>query len=126
MSVAARIVDLHPQTLRNYENLGLIAPIRTEGKQRLYSEGDIERLRLICRLTNVLGVNLAGVEVILNMTEQIQELRDELARREEELLAELEELRRSLVGADRSRLVPFVPHPPSEAGDADMDRAGEA
>lgn len=126
ISVAARIVNLHPQTLRHYENLGLVAPMRTEGKQRLYSERDIERLRLICRLTDELGVNLAGVEVILNMTEQIQQLREEMARREEELQVEIEELRRLLALSNRSQVVPFMPPLPSEASDIGNSWAGEA
>ncbi|MGQ9554274.1 MAG: heat shock protein transcriptional repressor HspR [Anaerolineae bacterium] len=126
ISVAARIVNLHPQTLRHYENLGLVTPMRTEGKQRLYSERDIERLRLICRLTDELGVNLAGVEVILNMTEQIQQLREEMARREEELQVEIEELRRLLALSHRSQVVPFMPPLPSEASDIGNGWADEA
>ena len=125
ISVAARIVNLHPQTLRHYENLGLVTPTRTEGKQRLYSERDIERLKLICRLTDDLGVNLAGVEVILNMTEQIQQLREEMIRREEELQAEIEELRRLLALANRSQVVPFMPPLPAEASDVGSSWADE-
>ena len=78
ISVAARLVDLHPQTLRNYEEEGLVVPERSEGGFRLYSARDVERLSKIGRLTNDLGVNLAGVHVILNLTEQIEALQAEV------------------------------------------------
>jgi len=84
ISVAAQLVNLHPQTLRHYEKLGLISPHRSEGARRLYSPRDIERLRKITRLTNDLGVNLAGVEVILNMAEQIAEMQVEMERMQAE------------------------------------------
>lgn len=71
ISIAARIVNMHPQTLRYYERAGLIEPTRTRGKIRLYSQRDIERLQLIQRLVNDLGVNLAGVEVIISLTERL-------------------------------------------------------
>lgn len=115
ISVVSRMVDLHPQTLRHYENLGLVKPSRSGGNRRLYSEHDLERLRLICRLTNDLGVNLAGVEVILNLTEQIETLRDEMQRREEELQAEVQRLSLLLSRQSRSMLTPFMPPlPPGE------------
>jgi MerR family transcriptional regulator/heat shock protein HspR len=79
IGVVARMVDLHPQTLRNYEELGLVVPRRTEGNRRLYSPAEVERLRKINRLTQELGVNLAGVEVILHMAEQIESLQMEVA-----------------------------------------------
>src|SRR5947208_16940386 len=65
ISIAAELVGMHPQTLRIYENKGLVSPKRTRGNTRLYSEADLERLRLIQRLTTELGLNLAGVEVVL-------------------------------------------------------------
>ena len=74
ISVAAKLVRLHPQTLRYYDRIGLIRPTRTAGRIRLYSQRNIEKLRKIARLTEDLGVNLAGVEVILNMSERIEEL----------------------------------------------------
>ena len=80
ISVAASILEVHPQTLRYYERAGLVQPSRSRGNIRLYSQRDIERLRLIQRLMDDLGVNLAGVEVILNMTERIKELEQEVAR----------------------------------------------
>ncbi|MDR3346213.1 MAG: MerR family transcriptional regulator, partial [Campylobacteraceae bacterium] len=65
---------IHPQTLRQYEREGLVAPSRTEGKMRLYSQMDIERIKLILRLTRELGVNLAGVDVVLQLKEKMDEL----------------------------------------------------
>lgn len=78
ISVVSRMVNLHPQTLRYYERVGLIVPARSAGNVRLYSPNDIERLRKICRLTDELGVNLAGVEVIMRLTDTIQQLQSEL------------------------------------------------
>lgn len=78
ISVAARMVNLHPQTLRHYERIGLVEPARTEGGMRMYSQQDIEQLKKIAGLIEDLGVNLAGVEVILNMSKQIEELQQEI------------------------------------------------
>jgi len=72
ISVAARLVEMHPQTLRYYERAGLVKPKRSRGSIRLYSQRDIDRLRKIARLVDELGVNLAGVEVILNLTEKLE------------------------------------------------------
>src|SRR5512146_1556309 len=80
ISIAAQILEIHPQTLRYYERAGLVQPSRSRGNIRLYSQSDIERLRLIQRLMDDLGVNLAGVEVIINMTQRIEELEAEVAR----------------------------------------------
>lgn len=74
ISIAARLVEMHPQTLRYYERAGLVKPTRSRGRIRLYSQRDIERLRKIARLVDDLGVNLAGVEVILHLTEKLQTL----------------------------------------------------
>jgi MerR family transcriptional regulator, heat shock protein HspR len=79
ISIAAKMVEMHPQTLRLYERMGLIKPARS-GSNRLYSDEDIERLRQIQRLTQEMGVNLAGVEVILNLLEKIDALQAELER----------------------------------------------
>ncbi|WP_395089458.1 chaperone modulator CbpM [Armatimonas sp.] len=87
ISIAARLVRIekpeepaiHPQTLRMYERLGLVTPMRV-GKNRLYSEKDIERVRQIQRLTQEMGVNLAGVEVILGLLEQLEELQAQIER----------------------------------------------
>lgn len=77
ISVAAELVSMHPQTLRLYERVGLMKPAR-RGSNRLYSERDIDRLRQIQRLTQDMGVNLAGVEIILNLLQQVNELQQEL------------------------------------------------
>ena len=79
ISVVAEMFNIHPQTLRTYEREGLIRPSRSQGNTRLYSQDDLERIELILRLTNELGVNLAGVEVILNMRERMEQTRKEMA-----------------------------------------------
>lgn len=96
ISVAARLVEMHPQTLRYYERAGLLKPIRSSGKIRLYSQREIERLRKIARLTNELGVNLAGVEIIMDLTERLENLQVEMRERETELREEIDRLRREL------------------------------
>ncbi|ANE32377.1 putative heat shock protein HspR [Campylobacter hyointestinalis] len=73
ISVVAKVLSIHPQTLRQYEREGLVEPSRTGGKMRLYSEKDLDRIKMILRLTRDLGVNLAGVDVILRLKEQIEE-----------------------------------------------------
>jgi MerR family transcriptional regulator, heat shock protein HspR len=85
ISVAAELVGMHPQTLRIYEAKGLVRPQRTAGNTRLYSESDLERLRLIQRLTTELGLNLAGVERVLALEDELQRLRVRLARTEREM-----------------------------------------
>ena len=75
ISVAARLVKMHPQTLRKYEREGLIEPSRTQGNLRLYSDRDIERLRQVKYLVEELGLNLAGVQIVLDMTRRLRELR---------------------------------------------------
>ncbi|MGC8783074.1 MAG: heat shock protein transcriptional repressor HspR [Armatimonadota bacterium] len=88
ISVAARLCDMHPQTLRMYERMGLIRPKRINRKNRLYSEADIERLRQIQRLTRDLGVNLAGVEIILDLLDRVEKLQQEI----ETLHAQMEQM----------------------------------
>src|SRR5919199_21495 len=85
ISVAARVLNVHPQTLRYYERAGLIQPSRSKGNIRLYSTRDIERAQQIKRLIEDLGVNLAGVEVIIRLTEKLRDLE----RENEALRAEL-------------------------------------
>ena len=89
ISVVAKVLKIHPQTLRQYEREGLVTPSRTEGKMRLYSQKDIDRIKMILRLTRELGVNLAGVDIILRLKEQIEEMEREI----EELRDELNECR---------------------------------
>ncbi len=95
ISIAARLVGLHQQTLRYYERAGFIRPHRTGGNIRMYSNADIRRIRQAQRLIDELGVNLAGVEVVLRMSDQLRELRAEL----DEARAELELLRRARLPA---------------------------
>jgi len=78
ISVVAKVLNIHPQTLRQYEREGLISPSRTEGKTRLYSQKDIDRIKTILRLTRELGVNLAGVDIILRLKEQMEEMEREI------------------------------------------------
>jgi MerR family transcriptional regulator, heat shock protein HspR len=75
ISMAARLLDMHPQTLRKYERLGLVRPTRTVGSMRVYSEDELERLRLIKHLVDEVGVNLAGVQRLLAIAESVQRLR---------------------------------------------------
>jgi MerR family transcriptional regulator, heat shock protein HspR len=95
ISVAADLVGMHPQTLRLYESKGLVRPGRTAGGTRLYSENDLERLRLIQRLTTELGLNLAGVEHVLRLQDELNRMRSRMERMERELRAEIAEVHRS-------------------------------
>lgn len=78
ISAVAEILDIHPQTLRQYEREGLITPSRTNGKIRLYSQKDIDHIKYVLTLTRKLGVNLAGVDVILQLNERIASLEEEI------------------------------------------------
>jgi MerR family transcriptional regulator, heat shock protein HspR len=108
ISVAAELVGMHPQTLRMYEQKGLVTPKRTAGNTRLYSEADLERLRLIQRLTTELGLNLAGVEAVLDLEEQLQRMQRQLERLEREMREAIQQVhrqyRRELVLYDPTRL----------------------
>jgi len=75
ISVAARMLDMHPQTLRKYERLGLVRPLRTLGSMRVYSRDELERLRVIKQLVDEDGINLAGVQRLLSIAEAVQRLR---------------------------------------------------
>ena len=89
ISVAARMVGMHAQTLRYYERAGIIEPSRSRGRIRLYSPADIARLRQIQRLISELGVNLAGAEIILRLNDRIREMDEEMGR----IRAEMQRLR---------------------------------
>ncbi|MFN8006466.1 MAG: helix-turn-helix transcriptional regulator [Terriglobia bacterium] len=78
ISNVAKTYDVHPQTLRLYERQGLLKPSRSEGNTRLYTDEDLKRLELILNLTRDLGVNLAGVEIILNMRARVEEMQKEM------------------------------------------------
>jgi MerR family transcriptional regulator, heat shock protein HspR len=105
ISVAADLVGMHPQTLRIYESKGLIRPKRTAGNTRLYSEADVERLRLIQQLTNELGLNLAGVEQVLELQDELARMRRRLARMEREMREAVSRVHRQY----RRDLVPWKP-----------------
>ena len=112
ISVAAELAGMHPQTLRIYETRGLITPKRSSGNTRLYSQEDVDRLRRIQELTSEMGMNLAGVERVFEleqemarMTERMQRLQREAERMEREMLEEIERVRRSF----RFELVPYEP-----------------
>ena len=103
ISMAARILGMHPQTLRKYERLGLVQPTRTIGSMRLYSRDELERLRLIKRLVDDAGINLAGVQRLLSIADVVQRLRplmreETLSARDtrRRLMQELDELSRML------------------------------
>ncbi|TML34380.1 MAG: MerR family transcriptional regulator [Actinobacteria bacterium] len=108
ISVAADLVGMHPQTLRMYEQKGLVQPQRTAGNTRLYSEADLERLRLIQRLTGELGLNLAGVEAVLGLEEQLQRMHSRMERLEREMHEAIQQVhkqyRRDLVLYDPAQL----------------------
>jgi len=105
ISVAADLVGMHPQTLRIYESKGLIRPKRTAGNTRLYSEADVERLRLIQQLTNELGLNLAGVEQVLRLEDELRRMRRRLDRMERQMREAINEVHRRY----RRELVPWRP-----------------
>ena len=103
ISVAARMLGMHPQTLRKYERLGLVRPTRTIGSMRLYSRDELERLKIIKRLVDDAGINLAGIQRLLSISEIVQRIRpltrdEALAARDgrRRLLQELDELSRML------------------------------
>jgi len=125
ISVAAELAEMHPQTLRMYEARGLIAPQRSPKNTRLYSYRDVERLRRIQRMTVEDGLNLAGVETVLELEAQLERTRAELGRMrertaelEQRMIDEVERVKRSL----RAEIVPYGAYetpgmaPPTEAG----------
>lgn len=106
ISVVAEMVSVHPQTLRLYEREGLIRPQRTSRQTRLYSESDVERLKSIMNLTQDMGVNLAGVEIILRMREQMEEMQAVI----EELLKRLyEKIQQRFTENDYREMASLVP-----------------
>ena len=101
ISVAAELAGMHPQTLRTYETKGLVRPKRTPGGTRLYSEADVERLRIIQRLTTELGLNLAGVELVLRLEDELRRAQTQIDLLQTKLRDEVENVhkhyRRDLV-----------------------------
>ena len=126
ISVAAELAEMHPQTLRMYEARGLITPKRSPKNTRLYSQQDVERLRRIQEMTVEGGLNLAGVETVLELEGQLKRARGELgrmreraARLEQEMLEEVERVRRSM----RAEIVPYGAYEAEGiGGDAPKDR----
>jgi MerR family transcriptional regulator, heat shock protein HspR len=112
ISVAAELAGMHPQTLRIYESRGLIQPKRSAKNTRLYSQEDVDRLRRIQELTNEMGMNLAGVEKVFELEEEIERMRKRMRqlekqaeKLEQEMAAELDKVRRSF----KRELVPYQP-----------------
>ena len=137
ISVAAELAEMHPQTLRMYEARGLIAPQRSPKNTRLYSYRDVERLRRIQRMTVQEGLNLAGVETVLELEAQLERTRAELGRMrertaelEQRMIDEVERVKRSL----RAEIVPYGAYethgmsPPTEAGPVNIpvERSSDA
>jgi MerR family transcriptional regulator/heat shock protein HspR len=117
ISVAAELAEMHPQTLRMYEARGLITPKRSPRNTRLYSQADVELLRRIQRMTSEEGLNLAGVETVLELEQRLERMRSEMARMrkratemESKMTEELERLRRSIGG----ELVPYGAYEPEK------------
>lgn len=98
IGVAAQLCGVHPQTLRQYERLGLVIPSRAGAKNRLYSENDIERVRRIQRLTQGMGVNLAGVEIIIKLLDEMDEQRRDFERQVTDYVQETERFVQEMVG----------------------------
>ncbi len=101
ISVVAKILNIHPQTLRQYEREGLIEPGRTMGKMRLYSQKDIDRIKMILRLTRDLGVNLAGVDIILRLKDKLDSMDKEL-----------EDLKNEIINLRQNNTTKTHPKPP--------------
>lgn len=113
ISVAAELVGMHPQTLRIYEQKGLVRPKRTAGNTRLYSDEDVDRLRLIQRLTSEIGLNLAGVERVLHLEDEIARMHRRLERMEREMREAIEQVHRSY---RRDLVIYKPPQPPATRG----------
>jgi MerR family transcriptional regulator/heat shock protein HspR len=112
ISIAAELVGMHPQTLRIYENKGLINPKRTRGNTRVYSEADLERLRLIQRLTTELGLNLAGVEIVLRLEDELRKAHRQIERLQRQAREEVQKVHKQY----RRDLVLYEPPRPAQAG----------
>jgi MerR family transcriptional regulator/heat shock protein HspR len=108
ISAIAEQFQVHPQTLRLYEREGLLKPSRSEGNTRLYTEDDVERLEVILKLTRDLGVNLAGVEIILNMREKMEEMQRQIEEFVSTLNTEITQRGRSSVPESSHSLIPVL------------------
>lgn len=108
ISAVADQYQIHPQTLRLYEREGLLAPSRSEGNTRLYTDRDLERLEVILKLTRELGVNLAGVEIILNMREKMEAMQGQIETFVKDLNQELMQHRPAPRAESTQSLIPLV------------------
>jgi MerR family transcriptional regulator, heat shock protein HspR len=111
ISAVAEQFEIHPQTLRLYEREGLLRPSRSEGNTRLYTDGDIQRLEVILHLTRDLGVNLAGVEIILNMREKMSEMQRQMENFVSTLNSEFAARTRAAEPAKQNSLIPVIAFP---------------
>ncbi len=116
ISAVAEQYEIHPQTLRLYEREGLLKPSRSEGNTRLYTDDDLERLEVILHLTRDLGVNLAGVEIILNMREKMAEMQSQIEEFVATLNRELASRVRPEPRGERNALLPMVRVPSARSG----------
>jgi MerR family transcriptional regulator, heat shock protein HspR len=108
ISAVAEQYQIHPQTLRLYEREGLLKPSRSEGNTRLYTDDDLERLEVILKLTRDLGVNLAGVEIILNMREKMAEMQRQIENFVSSLNTEITQRARPVVSESLNSLIPVI------------------
>src|SRR5438045_499810 len=113
ISAVAEQYQIHPQTLRLYEREGLLAPSRSDGNTRLYTDEDLERLEVILKLTRELGVNLAGVEIILNMREKMEAMQNQIEQFVSTLNQELASRRRPVQDENKRSLIPVIHMTPS-------------
>jgi MerR family transcriptional regulator/heat shock protein HspR len=108
ISAVADQYQIHPQTLRLYEREGLLKPSRSDGNTRLYTDGDLERLEVILKLTRDLGVNLAGVEIILNMREKMEEMQRQIGQFVSSLNTEITQRSRPGTAEPGNSLIPVI------------------
>lgn len=108
ISAVAEQYQIHPQTLRLYEREGLLKPSRSDGNTRLYTDDDLERLEVILKLTRDLGVNLAGVEIILNMRERMAEMQRQIQTFVSSLNAEISQRSRPAASEQTNSLIPVI------------------
>ena len=108
ISAVAEQYQIHPQTLRLYEREGLLKPSRSEGNTRLYTDQDLERLEVILKLTRDLGVNLAGVEIILNMRERMEEMQRQIGQFVTSLNTEINQRARPMAARPGNSLIPVL------------------
>jgi MerR family transcriptional regulator/heat shock protein HspR len=118
ISAVAEQYEIHPQTLRLYEREGLLKPSRSEGNTRLYTDDDLERLEVILHLTRDLGVNLAGVEIILNMREKMAEMQRQIQEFVSTLNHELVSRTRPAAREEKRSLIPVIQLPTPKSGAA--------